>query len=349
MSTSKITQASCFTDSIPEFEDSSLTERVYLGKSVLPRSTSSHSDFTGLLIENIIDFVSNVIEKNTFLSVVAAAKKVRSNLKIVRDDLKDFNIAMSTYCQRSDSLGLFPQTTRSSSPKDHSSSIDVKQSIESINISSLPATYDESDYNRNHTSSIDMLASRGSLESVSLMELRESNSAAILMLQTEDNIESNDIHKNGSTVDKKLIFEDHFSRPKPSLSIPLVLVDETYKRSSCLPVMITTNYSTLADMLTIIEYEYFLQSLRPREFINKGWTKSESRNKHPDIGGSMHLTNLNLWTNQMIAWIATEILDFTYQHGSAMTALEYFIRVARSTIKLNNFNTAFQIIMALGS
>jgi len=193
------------------------------------------------------------------------------------------------------------------------------------------------------------------------------------------------------------------------------------------------SYKKLAMLLTIIEYEDALCCIRPREFIGQGWTKKELKAVHPDLGGASILSKFIFNTNQRIAWVAREILNYglkssglsgnaavaaaavaavsssqstplqqqppaqlfgTKTPGSAAArsaaagtplsppppprtpppaptpaafespglssspkkmdhdhatndCIEYFLLVARACLKLNNFNTVFQIMSAL--
>lgn len=70
------------------------------------------------------------------------------------------------------------------------------------------------------------------------------------------------------------------------------------------------SYKKLAMMLTIIEYEDALCCIRPREFIGQVWTKKELKGVHPDLGGASILSKFIFNTNQRIAWVAREILNY---------------------------------------
>lgn len=100
-------------------------------------------------------------------------------------------------------------------------------------------------------------------------------------------------------------------------------------------------------MLTILELEDGLLTLRPREFVGMRWTQQALKPIHPDLGGCSHLNRLILATNQRIAWIADEIIHRGTIQGSIAECIEYFLRVARRALKMNNFNTLFQIVSAL--
>lgn len=100
-------------------------------------------------------------------------------------------------------------------------------------------------------------------------------------------------------------------------------------------------------MLTILELEDGILTIRPRELVGMRWTQQGLKSIHPDLGGSSHLTRLILATNQRIAWIADEIIHRGTIQGSIAECIEYFLRVARRALKMNNFNTVFQIVSAL--
>jgi hypothetical protein len=100
-------------------------------------------------------------------------------------------------------------------------------------------------------------------------------------------------------------------------------------------------------MLTILELEDGILTIRPRELVGMRWTQQPLKAIHPDLGGCSHLTRLILSTNQRIAWIADEIIHRGTIQGSIAECIEYFLRVARRALRMNNFNTVFQIISAL--
>lgn len=111
----------------------------------------------------------------------------------------------------------------------------------------------------------------------------------------------------------------------------------------------TVRHDKLAEMLTIIESEDFLLSLRAREFIGLRWTKKVTKTLHPDLGGAATLSRYIHSSNQRIAWIAHEIIDHGAVVGPTHECIEYFLKVAKCCLKLNNFNCVFQIVAALGS
>ncbi len=68
----------------------------------------------------------------------------------------------------------------------------------------------------------------------------------------------------------------------------------------------------LIHSLTIIQFGIF-QKIRPKEFLNQSWMKSDRRNKAPNIFNSIQRSN------QIGMWVATEILSvkdvcFPFQH-----------------------------------
>lgn len=108
-------------------------------------------------------------------------------------------------------------------------------------------------------------------------------------------------------------------------------------------------FSELANYLTIIEYEYCLLSIRPRELVDKAWTKYDIKSIHPDLGGAANVSRSSFISNQVIGWVAREIIDYVRYIGSANEAIEYFLKVSKAVFKLNNFNTNFHIITALST
>lgn len=101
-------------------------------------------------------------------------------------------------------------------------------------------------------------------------------------------------------------------------------------------------------MLTILEIEDGLLTLRPREFTNAAWTKAHLKTVHPDLGGAKHLYRYIASTNQKISWIAQEIIDYGTCYGPTADCIEYFIQVGHKCVKVHNMNTVFQIVAALG-
>jgi hypothetical protein len=106
-------------------------------------------------------------------------------------------------------------------------------------------------------------------------------------------------------------------------------------------------YLDLADMLTMMELEEGLLTLRPREFVGMKWTKADLKPIHPDLGGCSHLNRFIQSTNKRIAWIADEIISRGTLDSSLADCIEYFIRVARRALRFNNFNTLFEVVSAL--
>lgn len=106
--------------------------------------------------------------------------------------------------------------------------------------------------------------------------------------------------------------------------------------------------STLAEMLTIIEFEDQLRSLRAREFIDQRWTKREHKTCHPDLGGAAHLCRALYCNQQRVVWVVHEILNYGTWVGPMSEAIEFFLRVARSLLERHNFATFFQVVRALG-
>ncbi len=108
-------------------------------------------------------------------------------------------------------------------------------------------------------------------------------------------------------------------------------------------------YDILAQYLTIIDYEDHVLSVRPREFVSLLWTDRSLRSVHPDVGGAKNLSRAIGSINKRIAWVAREVIDYARRVGPAADCIEYFIRVARETLRLNNFCAFFQIVAALGT
>jgi hypothetical protein len=103
----------------------------------------------------------------------------------------------------------------------------------------------------------------------------------------------------------------------------------------------------LAVHFTLLELHCGLLSVRPREFTALSWTRANLKNIHPDYGGSSHLHRYIQHTNQRIMWVAREVLIYGMDIGSLKKSLGFFILVAESVFKFNNFNSVFQIVEAL--
>ncbi len=100
-------------------------------------------------------------------------------------------------------------------------------------------------------------------------------------------------------------------------------------------------------MLTAIEVKGSLLTIRPRELIVTKWMQSSLKNIHPDLGGAAHLKRALTGDNQRIAWIAEEVIRYGTAVGSIAECIVYFLNVSRAALRINNFNTAFQIASAL--
>ncbi len=103
----------------------------------------------------------------------------------------------------------------------------------------------------------------------------------------------------------------------------------------------------MCNLLTAIEIEGSILTIRPREFVSMKWMDASLKNIHPDLGGAGHLKRVIVGDNQRIAWIAEEVIRYGTSVGSIADCIVYFLRVAQSALKINNFNTAFQIVTAL--
>lgn len=62
-------------------------------------------------------------------------------------------------------------------------------------------------------------------------------------------------------------------------------------------------------MLTAIELEDGILTVRPREFVCKRWMDTSLKTVHPDLGGCLHLTRLIESSNQRIAVSSVHIPD----------------------------------------
>lgn len=106
-------------------------------------------------------------------------------------------------------------------------------------------------------------------------------------------------------------------------------------------------FDQLAQIMTATELDGGLLTIRPREFVGLKWIHPTLKYVHPDLGGASHLRRLILVHDHKIAWIADEIINYGTTTGSVTDCIEYFLRVARSSLKINNYNAAFQIVSAL--
>jgi hypothetical protein len=107
-------------------------------------------------------------------------------------------------------------------------------------------------------------------------------------------------------------------------------------------------YELLAELLTVQEFDANVRTLRAREFTGLNWTNAALKYLHPDLGGVAHLCQYLHISNQRIAWIAREVVDYARYVGPANECIEYFVRVARECLRRSNFNAFFQIVAALG-
>jgi len=229
-------------------------------------------------------------------------------------------------------------------------------------------------------------SSRDSLASISLGADKQLNMLADLYLEEDeqdDNHDGNggDKHRRGSlfqyrraggTSDGPKKDNPPSPRGQPKVSDTPATANKSHATSSSTPSMASVSGSTprtprtikpssdsppyvksvpygkLCECLTVMEQEEGIMSVRPREFVDMLWTKGTSKRVHPDLGGAANLNRAILSTNQKIAWVARQVIEYASCYGSTSEAIEYFIRVGRSALQCNNFNTLFEITSALG-
>jgi hypothetical protein len=97
----------------------------------------------------------------------------------------------------------------------------------------------------------------------------------------------------------------------------------------------------LVNSLTVIHFGIF-QKIRPKEFLNQSWMKSDRRTKAPNIFHSIQRSN------QVGMWVATEILSVKDVKERAKV-LKHFIKCAIKCERIRNFNTMLDIISGLNS
>jgi hypothetical protein len=190
-----------------------------------------------------------------------------------------------------------------------------------------------------------------------------------------------------TSINKAFVATPRFEESRDSSKM---LDDEAFSDISCCFGEGRLTHYELAVMLTILEYEDAVLSIRPREFINSTWCKRDLKTVHPDLGGAATLSRYVYNTDKRVAWIAREIINYglkssgvshvgfngmpnanafdspsahvstTNKRHSGMSStpanhrrstsecIEYFLQVAYFALSLNNFNTVFQIVAALG-
>lgn len=97
----------------------------------------------------------------------------------------------------------------------------------------------------------------------------------------------------------------------------------------------------LVNSLTIIQFSIF-KNIRPKEFLNQSWMKSDRRTKAPNIFKSIQRSN------QVGMWVATEILSVKDLKERAKV-IQKFIKCAIKCERIRNFNTMIDIVSGLNS
>lgn len=95
----------------------------------------------------------------------------------------------------------------------------------------------------------------------------------------------------------------------------------------------------VARQMTIIDSNLF-RGIKPQEFLNLGWTKSDKETRAPGI-----LAMISSF-NHVTYWISTEIIS-QQDLKTRATVITRFICVAQKCLELNNFNGLMEIIAAL--
>lgn len=95
----------------------------------------------------------------------------------------------------------------------------------------------------------------------------------------------------------------------------------------------------IARQLTLIDSNLF-RKIRPQEFLNSGWTKTDKEQRSPGI-----IASINCF-NHISNWVASEIVLQKDLKSRAMV-LSRFICAAQKCYELHNFNSLMAIIAAL--
>jgi hypothetical protein len=97
----------------------------------------------------------------------------------------------------------------------------------------------------------------------------------------------------------------------------------------------------VASQLTLIEHEVFSR-IKPFELVGQKWTKRNKRDIAPGI--CTFIEKFNLTTR----WVVFEVLTPPQPRQRAIM-IEKFIRIAEACMERNNFNSVFEITLALQS
>lgn len=84
----------------------------------------------------------------------------------------------------------------------------------------------------------------------------------------------------------------------------------------------------LANTLALIDFGTF-EKIRPKEFLNQNWTKSERKQKAPNIYSMIQRSNL------VGKWVASEII-FQKEIKTRVYVIKKFIKVAEVIIAMSN-------------
>jgi hypothetical protein len=329
------------------------------------KSQFAYSDITGALMENILEFLNSILNNNitkVSKTVTAAVKQIKNIFILKRSNYQKLEIVQTIYIERAEavqeSLKIHKHGSVSNTPE--------KQSCDENNIS------EENDEDRDSTgsnlscysktsgSSSRFSSSRGNLASISLSNdydnsIGQSDASSILndVLNNNNNININD--------EKTNLFSDFFNSSNNNTvsnkTSPIDITSPTPIPSHASPrkkpkneensVIHSFSFEKLVELLTVIEQEDGLMTIHAREFVGLSWTRKKLKSVHPELGGGAHLCRVIHLTNQRVAWVAREIIDYGTHIGSTAECIEYFIRLGREFLKQNNFNSLFQIVTAL--
>jgi len=141
----------------------------------------------------------------------------------------------------------------------------------------------------------------------------------------------------GDGMDDSLSAQERYEELMKSAPKPYYLSREP--KDARLINILDLNPIEIARQLTISEFGIF-QKITGEELLALGWNKSSKEWTAPNISEIISRSNM------MTDWVATLILRVENIKERAKL-LKHFINVADACLKINNFNTLFEIMMAL--
>lgn len=142
------------------------------------------------------------------------------------------------------------------------------------------------------------------------------------------------VAKKISGIENKSVKVPTVNAPKPIVMSKVPNDPRTLKLEDINPV-------ELARQLTLMEFTVF-QKVNAEELLGLGWMKDSKEWTAPNI------TQIISRSNQVTDWVTTYIIT-TPNLKKRINAIRHFLQMAEACYEMKNFNTLFEIMMALVS